>query len=78
MKLALNQLNVPTQHSKFGNAIRNDQNKLGNCALKSDLKSTVRHLRNNEKSVLCSIVRAPRGILLTFSRGKFILLSNCP
>ena len=23
------------------------------------------------------VVRAPRGILLTFSRGKFILLLNC-
>ena len=47
MKLALN---ILTQYSKFGSAVRNDQNKLGNCTLKSDLKSTVRHLvRNNEK-----------------------------
>ena len=38
VKLALN---LPTQYSKFGNVIRNNQNKLGNCALKSDLKSTV-------------------------------------
>ena len=30
-----------TQYSKFGNVIRNIQNKLGNWALKSDLKSTV-------------------------------------
>ena len=30
-----------TQYSKFGNVIRNIQNKLGNRALKSDLKSTV-------------------------------------
>ena len=56
MKLALN---ILTQYSKFGSAIRNDKNKLAfcalNCALKSDLKSTVRRLvRNNEKSVLCS------------------------
>ena len=30
-----------TQYSKFGIVIRNIQNKLGNRALKSDLKSTV-------------------------------------
>ena len=35
-----------TQYSKFGNVIRNIQNKLGNRALKSDLKSTVT-MRNN-------------------------------
>ena len=34
-------LQVLTQYSKFGNVIRNIQNKLGNRALKSDLKSTV-------------------------------------
>ena len=33
-----------TQYSKFGNVIRNIQNKLGNRALKSDLKLTVIHL----------------------------------
>ena len=39
MKLALK---VPTQYSKFGKVIRNNQLKLGNCALKSDLKSIVK------------------------------------
>ena len=34
-------LHVLTQYSKFGNVIRNIQNKLGKRALKSDLKSTV-------------------------------------
>ncbi len=34
-------LQVLTQYSKFGNVIRNIQNKLGKRALKSDLKSTV-------------------------------------
>ena len=33
---------VLTQYSKFGNEIRNIQNKLGKRALKSDLKSTVK------------------------------------
>ena len=34
-------LQVLAQYSKFGNVIRNIQNKLGKRALKSDLKSTV-------------------------------------
>ena len=34
-------LAMAMQYSKFGNVIRNIQNKLGNRALKSDLKSTV-------------------------------------
>lgn len=34
-------LNVPTQYSKFGKVIRNNPNQLLNCALRSDLKSTV-------------------------------------
>ena len=34
-------LHILMQYSKFGNVIRNIQNKLGNRALKSDLKSTV-------------------------------------
>ena len=38
MKLALQ---VPTQYSNFVNVIKYIQNKLGNRALKSDLKSTV-------------------------------------
>ena len=38
MKLALK---VPTQYSKIGKVIRNNQNKLGNHVLKSDLKSTI-------------------------------------
>ncbi len=35
-------LQVLSQYSKFGNVIRNIQNKLGKRALKSDLKSTVK------------------------------------
>ena len=38
MKLALQ---VPTQYSNFSNVITDIQNKLGNRALKSVLKSTV-------------------------------------
>ncbi len=34
-------LQALTQYSKFGNVIRNIQNKLGKRAVKSDLKSTV-------------------------------------
>ncbi len=34
------------QYSKFGNVIRNIQNKLGKRALKSDLKSTVINEKN--------------------------------
>ena len=32
-----------TQYSKFGNVIRNIQNKLGKRSLESDLKSTVKY-----------------------------------
>ncbi len=39
-------LHVLTQYSKFGNVIRNIQNKLGKSALKSDLKSTVSRSRD--------------------------------
>ena len=47
-KLVKLALNAPMQHSKFGNVFRNDQNKVGNYTLKSDLKLTVRDkfLRN--------------------------------
>ncbi len=37
-------LQVLMQYSKFGNVIRNIQNKLGKRTLKSDLKSTVKIL----------------------------------
>ena len=50
MKLALK---VPTQYSKIGKVIRNNQNKLGNHVLKSDLKSTI---------------NIPEDILITISR----------
>ena len=44
VKLAMN---VSMQYFKFGNVIRNNnQSKLENCALKSDLKSTVTFVKN--------------------------------
>ena len=51
VKLALS---VPTQYSNFGNVIGNIQGKLGNHALKSDLKFTVSCLTENVfSSIFC-------------------------
>ncbi len=53
-------LQVLRQYSKFGDVIRNIQNKLGKRALKSDLKSTVRVPAKEDKSAI------PIGIALKF------------